>query len=321
MKDLSSLALDLYRACREMAVDRYRHWAIERLKQYVPFDAAMWASGHFGDRGPVIHNVVLANRPPAMLADYEHIKHEDPLAADVALHPGISCVANAIPEYPSLSRETVSYLLKWRIINAISNVIVDPLTGLLTAVGLYREDRAMPFTEAERCFHEDTMPHLIETHAANRIAHIARSAQPRNAAIYASAAVDGHGQLQCAPDNFQRLLLAEWPGWRGHQLPKEVKHLTARKRGSHFVGKRVFFRSMQSNGIFLVQAREKRAADELTVRELEVARLAANGLTYREVAKRLGISPTTVRNHLSAIYGKLKVRKQPEIVPLLRDID
>lgn len=69
-----------------------------------------------------------------------------------------------------------------------------------------------------------------------------------------------------------------------------------------------------------MQAREKRAADELTPRELQIARLASRGLSYKQVAARLAISAATVRTHLSAIYDKLAVRKQAEMVSILDDI-
>jgi len=323
VKALSNLILDLQRSCRDMPVDRYQYWAMDQLKARVRFDAAMWASGRFSAdrRGPVIHNVVLANRPLAMMEDYESIKDDDPLASALRARPGDSCVINALPQLPGASREIRAYLVKWKIINALSNVIVDPLTGLLTCVALYRESPEAPFTESERRFHEDAMPHLIETYATNRIAHLIRAAQPRNAASYASAASDALGQLHLAPDAFQRLLLAEWPTWRGSRLPSELRRLTSGKAGARFVGRRIFFRSAPVENVFLVEAREKRVADELSVREAQVARLAANGLTYGQVAKRLAISTATVRNHLSAIYGKLGVRKQAEIVQLLHDID
>jgi DNA-binding NarL/FixJ family response regulator len=47
--------------------------------------------------------------------------------------------------------------------------------------------------------------------------------------------------------------------------------------------------------------------DGLTVREVEVLRLVAEGLTDAQVAEHLVISPLTVNSHLKAIYGKIGV--------------
>jgi DNA-binding NarL/FixJ family response regulator len=46
---------------------------------------------------------------------------------------------------------------------------------------------------------------------------------------------------------------------------------------------------------------------ELTEREREVLRLVAGGLTNQAIARRLYISPKTVRNHVSNIFAKLHV--------------
>jgi DNA-binding CsgD family transcriptional regulator len=45
----------------------------------------------------------------------------------------------------------------------------------------------------------------------------------------------------------------------------------------------------------------------LTVREVEVLRLLAQGLTDAQIAAQLIISPRTVNTHLKAIYGKIQV--------------
>ena len=45
----------------------------------------------------------------------------------------------------------------------------------------------------------------------------------------------------------------------------------------------------------------------LTGRELAVLRLLADGLTAHAIARRLGVSPLTVRKHLENTYRKLGV--------------
>lgn len=51
----------------------------------------------------------------------------------------------------------------------------------------------------------------------------------------------------------------------------------------------------------------------LTQRELEVARLAASGLTDRQISERLDVSVRTVSNHLSHAYVKLGIRRRTEL--------
>ncbi|MEV0329990.1 response regulator transcription factor [Micromonospora echinospora] len=53
---------------------------------------------------------------------------------------------------------------------------------------------------------------------------------------------------------------------------------------------------------------------ELTGREREVLDLVAQGLTNVLVARRLGLSPKTVRNHLSTVLHKLQVSDRSEAV-------
>lgn len=46
-------------------------------------------------------------------------------------------------------------------------------------------------------------------------------------------------------------------------------------------------------------------ADALSPREVSLLRLLAEGLIYKEIGVRLGISPHTVHTHIKNIYGKL----------------
>ncbi len=55
------------------------------------------------------------------------------------------------------------------------------------------------------------------------------------------------------------------------------------------------------------------AGDELTDGEQRVAELVASGLTNKEVAQALFVSPKTVEANLSRIYGKLGIRSRAEL--------
>jgi len=62
------------------------------------------------------------------------------------------------------------------------------------------------------------------------------------------------------------------------------------------------------------------AAHDLTGRELEIARFAAERWSSREIADRLGVSTRTVDNHLSRVYRKLDIAGRPELGPALRTV-
>jgi len=58
----------------------------------------------------------------------------------------------------------------------------------------------------------------------------------------------------------------------------------------------------------------------LSTREIQVARLVAHGLTNRDIARRLYISPRTVETHLAHVFAKLGVRSRAELIGRLGDL-
>ncbi len=55
----------------------------------------------------------------------------------------------------------------------------------------------------------------------------------------------------------------------------------------------------------------------LTPRETQIARHLVNGLTTQQTAERLHIAPFTVKHHLKAIFGKVRVSTRGELVSAL----
>lgn len=62
-------------------------------------------------------------------------------------------------------------------------------------------------------------------------------------------------------------------------------------------------------------------ADPLTPREREVLRLLATGMTNQEIADELFIARSTVKRHLSNVYGKLAVGNRTEAVAQARELE
>ncbi|MBV8989148.1 MAG: helix-turn-helix transcriptional regulator [Solirubrobacterales bacterium] len=60
--------------------------------------------------------------------------------------------------------------------------------------------------------------------------------------------------------------------------------------------------------------------DALTAGELRVARLAAEGLTNREIAQALFITTKTAKAHLSRAYRKLDITRRGQLATALSGV-
>jgi DNA-binding NarL/FixJ family response regulator len=68
-----------------------------------------------------------------------------------------------------------------------------------------------------------------------------------------------------------------------------------------------------------VSARSPATNEALTPQELQVAILAADGKTNREVGKQLFLSPKTIEWHLGHVYRKLGISSRSKLVRALEE--
>ena len=101
--------------------------------------------------------------------------------------------------------------------------------------------------------------------------------------------VDGRGRLRAALDAFATLGAEPW-----------VERAQSELRASGEVLRR----------------RDPAAIDELTPQELQIALVVSEGVSNREAAARLFLSPKTVEFHLGHVYRKLGLRSRAELAQL-----
>lgn len=57
----------------------------------------------------------------------------------------------------------------------------------------------------------------------------------------------------------------------------------------------------------------------LTIKEKEIIQLVKEGLSYKEMAESLGVTPFTVNHHLKKIYKKVGVNSRAQLMALLQN--
>jgi len=68
---------------------------------------------------------------------------------------------------------------------------------------------------------------------------------------------------------------------------------------------------------YILREKMKQKWQSLTPREKDVARLIHKGMTNEQIAKRLLISPETVKTHVANILSKFEVRKKSDLRHML----
>ena len=63
-----------------------------------------------------------------------------------------------------------------------------------------------------------------------------------------------------------------------------------------------------------VEAASTSAGKGLNVRQMEVLKLVAEGLSYKEVGARLGLSSSAIRYHMAEIMYKLHLENRTQVL-------
>lgn len=122
-------------------------------------------------------------------------------------------------------------------------------------------------------------------------------------------------------DDDDLVLAAIRAGARGYLLKGATRDELRRAILAAGSGEAIFGPSIAArlSGLLSDPARAARPFPDLTDREREVLELVARGRANPEIARRLGISEKTVRNHVSTILAKLEVLGRSEAIVRARE--
>ena len=324
MKAFSGLLLDLYRLGQTTRTAEFQKQALDAVREVLPFDSALWGTGVMSPQGAIVHSACVYRQPPEMMESWERIKQHDTVSFEAFGRIGQTVNAGLTTDPAWQSRfhpDAMAHVKRFGMAHVLATIIADPVLGLFTAVSFYRAHSAQPFTETERLFKQNLIQHLAEAWNTNRFnfMHVARndSALPD----HARAICDRKGVLYNASQNFAKLMFIEWRDWQGPQLPGVLLATLNGTRPRQYTGLGIVATIKPLNDMLLLGVRKKSVVDQLSSRELDVARRFAQGMEYRKIAVELNIAPATVRNHLQAIYSTLGVSNKVEMARVIVEAD
>ena len=86
-----------------------------------------------------------------------------------------------------------------------------------------------------------------------------------------------------------------------------------------FVYDNLHFTQEKLGDLFRISVRVKTQLDQLSDREKQVVAGICQGSTFKQIARQLSLSPSTVSNHLYRIYLKLNINTRSELVTLIHN--
>jgi len=311
-RDLGLLLLDLYALASRTGIGEFENSFFLLLADHLSFDAGWTGVATHTSDGPVMHNSFTYQLAAEFFPSWTRVRDHDPLAQATSQSYG-HAIAISIVE-PGIDARFRDWAVKCGLAQLMCVCTLDHRFGLTTFLSVYRRALDKPFTNEDLRKLEDVIPHLAACLTINRSFQLTRE-RPAGAATPAPARAlcDRFGTVHQADLSFAALLRDEWPSYDNEQLPHPLVQYLRGDIRQPFVGETLHIGCTPLVGLFQLEARPRSPLDRLSPRELLAIRLYGDGLSHKEVAQRMAISPTTVRHYVRCAYKKLGMHDKSQI--------
>lgn len=302
----------LYRSGLSVPTDQFRSWAMEEMRKVVEFDGALWGSGTAGRWK--FHTVTILGVPPEYPKILEQTTRINPIIPRILqnLDTPIDMASVVSDDEFFTSEIYLRAFAPFGIERILSTAHLERRSGLYSLVSVYRKDRSKLFSELDKARQKRTTYHLFNAASHAFFAHLMRTgtARPHNSA---SAVVDAEGTFHEAQPRFLDLLEERFPTRRAADgLPFKLP-----EPGTTVNFQDLMLSSTPLGDLFLLTLWPAGPLDRLTAREREIVNCVAQGLSFKQAAKKVGVAPSTVANHLYRVYRKLGVYSRTELAALV----
>ncbi len=316
------LARRLYRAARETPADAFQDEALAALGTRVRFEAAVWFTGELSRGQFHFHRLHLFGLPQHKLRPIVSNGRQFVRPLEIAAaHPGLAHEFYA----PDLYRdpESAPALECARRLHLERQLLIacmEARGGPGEWLSLHRCASRESFSEDDRTALRLLMPHLSEARTLNRALGLSRaSSEPFFSPGSHRALTLLDGTILHCGRQVSDSIASEWPEWNQIRLPPRLLE-TLTRNGSAPIAQRGEAISARSfTDCIVLTVKNVPLAERLTRREYEVVQLFGAGKRYKEIARRCGLAPTTVRNVVQKSYRKLRVNSKYELAQLIRE--
>jgi DNA-binding CsgD family transcriptional regulator len=299
----SSALLGIYRECTRESLHEFHTAAIHLLHDCFKFDAVVLGATQFYSKpGIYIMAAHIDGLPRTFMDDYLPLLSRDPIMRSLLGGLNRPLLADLHFYYQNLNLPALADFADQYHLHQVMTFGDMPRSGHPTRWVMFFLDGQLGFSPAQQKRLANLWPHISQ---ATSICD-ARVTSQRNLPppTFALALLNDCGEIEFADARFVELLQLEWPECDVAGAAWQVRKQLLETRT--FRGKCIEI-TMVPESECVCQARPTAALTVMTPRESLVARRFAAGLSHKEVARELGISPNTVRTQLTHIYSKLRL--------------
>lgn len=300
-----------YRSALSVPLPKFRENLLLEVGRLVPFDAAVWGTGEVAAEH--FHSITVMGLSERFARHIEKTRHANPMFHHLMQHPDnpvdmTELVADAEFYTSDFYRKVCQ---PYEIERILGSSFRDPRNGVYNLVILFRSDRRRRFSADEQNIQKHLIFHMINSLSLAYSVYLSQVSSEEGGS--SAAICDHHGICYDTQPSFLSLIGEKFPAWQGGRLPFALP-LERPAVETHVQD--LLISATPVGDLFCVRAREEGPMDVLTKREREIVHSVCRGLSYKEVARPLGIAPSTVSNHVYRVFEKLGVTSRTELAKL-----
>lgn len=308
---VDDLIARLYRNALAVPAENYRRWALEQVMQLIPCDGALWGNGTVPQAR--FHNLTLVGLPEEFARALEMTSAINPLFARIRAQLDQPVDMESVLSDSEFHASAIyrQVFAPFGIERILSTAHLDPRSRLGSLVTLYRRDAEQHFTDQEKLRQERVTFHLFNAASHSYFLHLLRNTA--GSAGRGAAVIDAAGAFHESQPRFHDLLDEFHPRRdRDRALPFPVPAVN-----QTVVHGSLCVRCERLGELFALTLWKAGPLDRLTAREHEIVMAVAQGLSFKQAARKIGVAPSTVANHLYRVYRKLGVASRTELAQMV----